>query len=67
FHIIILANGSVQFFGFTSPEQSLSFDLFQSKADWGSRASLPAMEGPHASRLWVRLMKNLTMPAYPLN
>ena len=34
-----------------SPKQSVSFDLFQSKADCGSRASLPALEGPHASRL----------------
>ncbi len=50
-----------------SPKQSVSFDMFQSKADCGSRASLPALEGPHASRLWVKVMKNFTMPAYPLN
>jgi hypothetical protein len=36
-----------------------SFELFQQKGS-GGRASLPAMEGLHASRPWVKAIKDLT-------
>ena len=68
--IELVSNGELkQWCGNRLPDSrkpSLSFDLFQSKADWRSRASLPVLEGPHASRPWAKVMKNLTVPHYPL-
>jgi len=30
-------------------------------------ASVPALVGPHASRLWVNKLRNMTCPAFPVN
>jgi hypothetical protein len=68
--IELVSNGELKQWCGNAPSHSIkpdiSFDLFQSKADWGSRASLPVLEGPHASRPWAKVMKNLAMPHYPL-
>ena len=42
-----------------------SFELFDQKG-LGDRASLPALEGPHASRPWARVLNDLTKPNYLL-
>jgi len=47
-------------------EKRLSFDLFEDNTSFEKRASLPALEGPHASRPWVRVLRNLTMPSHRL-
>ena len=46
---------------------ALSFDLFDELAGAGNRAGLPATEGPHASRQWVKALRNLSTPYFPLN
>jgi hypothetical protein len=43
-----------------------SFELFDQKG-FNDRASLPALEGPHASRPWVRVLRDLTQPRHLLN
>lgn len=45
-------------------EARLSFNLFDS-AD-GTRASVPALTGPHAARPWVRVLRNLTINQNPV-
>jgi hypothetical protein len=42
----------------------LSFDLFQELDNHGSRAGIPAMEGPHASRPWVGVLRSMTQAGY---
>jgi len=42
----------------------LSFDIFDES---DRRASLPALEGPHASRPWTRVIKDLVFPEPLLN
>ncbi len=37
-----------------------SFDLLESQSDSFARGHLPAMVGPHASRHWVTVLRNLT-------
>ena len=37
-----------------------SFDLFESQADPYARGQLPALVGPHASRHWVTVLRNMT-------
>ena len=37
-----------------------SFDLFGSQSDSHSRGHLPALVGPHASRHWVTVLRNMT-------
>ena len=46
---------------------TLSFDLFDQLDGYGKRTAMPALEGPHASRPWVKVLKNMTTPYYPLN
>ena len=48
-------------------KSTLSFDLFDELDGYGNRTALPATEGPHASRQWVKVLKNLSTPYYPLN
>ena len=42
----------------------LSFDLFD---ELDRKASLPVLEGPHASRPWARVIKDLVFPESLLN
>jgi len=42
----------------------LSFDLFQELDNCGARAGIPAMEGPHASRPWVGVLRSMTQAGY---
>jgi hypothetical protein len=37
-----------------------SFDLFECQSDSHARGHLPALVGPHASRHWVTMLKNMT-------
>ena len=37
-----------------------SFDLLESQSDSHARGHLPALVGPHASRYWVTVLRNLT-------
>jgi len=37
-----------------------SFDLLESQSDPYARGHLPALVGPHASRYWVTVLRNLT-------
>lgn len=48
-------------------ERTLSFGLFDELDGYGKRTALPATEGPHASRQWVKVLENLSKPYYPLN
>ena len=48
-------------------KDSLSFDLFDQKDGYGKRTALPATEGPHASRQWVDVIRDLTAPRNLLN
>jgi len=50
-----------------TPEKALSFDLFDQLDSNDKRTALPATEGPHASRQWVKALKKLSTPYYPLN
>jgi hypothetical protein len=43
-----------------------SFELFDQKC-LGDTASLPALVGPHASRPWARVLRDLTQPNHLLN
>ena len=43
-----------------------SFELFDQKS-LSDNASLPALEGPHASRPWVEGLRDLTKPNHLLN
>jgi hypothetical protein len=43
-----------------------SFELFDQKGS-SDNASLPALEGPHASRPWARVLRDLTKPNHLLN
>lgn len=45
----------------------LSFDLFEELDGSGKRTAIPALEGPHASRPWVRVLRDLTAPTYRVN
>ena len=45
----------------------LSFALFQELGNCVSRGRLPALEGPHASRPWVGVLRNMTEPGYRVN
>lgn len=45
-------------------DMSLSFDLFETQARYGKGVSIPAFEGPHASRPWVRVLRDLVTPDY---
>lgn len=46
---------------------TLSFALFDQLDGRGNRTALPATEGPHASRPWVRTLRSLAEPDYRLN
>lgn len=46
---------------------ALSFDLFDQLDGYGKRTALPALEGPHASRLWAKVLKDMTSAYNPLN
>ena len=48
-------------------KSTLSFDLFDELDGYGKRTGLPALEGSHASRPWVRVLKGMTSPYNPLN
>ncbi len=48
-------------------EKTLSFDMFDQLDSHDKRTALPATEGPHASRQWVKALKKLSTPYYPLN
>jgi len=48
-------------------KDDLSFDLFHQQDSHGNRAALPATEGPHASRRWVTVLRDLTATANLLN
>ena len=48
-------------------EKTPSFDLFDELDGYGKRTALPAIEGPHASRQWVKALKRLSTPYCPLN
>jgi hypothetical protein len=50
-----------------TPEKALSFDLFDQLDGYGNRTAIPATEGPHASREWVKALKKLSTPYYPPN
>jgi hypothetical protein len=45
----------------------LSFDLFQELDNCGARGGIPAMEGPHASRPWVGVLRSMTQAGYRVN
>ena len=45
---------------------SFSFDLFSYKDAYKEQVSMPALYGQHASRPWVRVLKELTTLNYPL-
>ena len=44
-----------------------SFELFQKKGLSDDSASLPALQGPHASKPWARVLTELTKPNHLLN
>ena len=48
-------------------ERIFSFGLLDELDGYGKRTALPATEGPHASRQWLKVLKNLSTPYYPLN
>jgi hypothetical protein len=48
-------------------EQSLNFDLFGYKDAYIEQVSMPALYGQHASRAWVKVIKEITSLDYPLN
>jgi len=48
-------------------KSTLSFDLFDELDGYGKRTALPALEGPHASRPWARVLKDMTSDYNPLN
>lgn len=50
-----------------TPKKALSFDLFGQLDSRDKRTALPATQGPHASRQWVKALKKLSTPYYPLN
>ncbi len=62
--IQLVANGDLKDYCGRKPpdarenEARLSFDLFDSAN--GTRASVPALNGPHAARPWVRGLRSLT-------
>jgi len=68
--IELAANGDLKRWCGRNPpdeqKQCLSFDLFDSQADPENRAGIPALEGPHASRHWVKVVKDLTSASYRL-
>ncbi len=45
-------------------DAGLSFALFQELDSSGTRGGLPALEGPHASRPWVSVLRNMTQSGY---
>lgn len=45
----------------------LSFSLFQELDNCGTRGGLPALEGPHASRPWAGVLRNMTQSGYRVN
>ena len=45
----------------------LSFALFRELDNCGTTGALPALEGPHASRQWVGVLKNMIDPIYRVN
>ena len=46
-------------------DSSLSFDLFDELDGNGIRTGIPAREGPHAARPWVRALRNIAFPQCP--
>jgi hypothetical protein len=48
-------------------EQSLNFDLFGYKDAYIEQVSMPVLYGQHASRAWVKVLKEITSLDYPLN
>ena len=48
-------------------KSTLSFDLFDELDGYGKRTATPALEGPHASRTWARVLKDMTSAYNPLN
>ncbi len=44
----------------------LSFDVFCYPPEYENSVSLPALAGPHSSRSWVKVLRNLTTQPYPL-
>ncbi len=48
-------------------KRTLSFHLFDELDGYGRRTALPALTGPHASRPWVRVLKDMTSSYNPLN
>jgi len=68
--IELTANGDLKkWCGRHPPEeqkQRLSFDLFESQVDLENRAGIPALEGPHASRPWAGVIRELTSTSHRL-
>ncbi len=48
-------------------EQSLNFDIFSYKDAYTEQVYMPALYGQHASRPWVKVLKEITSLHYPLN
>jgi hypothetical protein len=48
-------------------KSTLSFDLFDELDGYGKRTATPALEGPHASRSWAKVLKDMTSAYDPLN
>lgn len=48
-------------------KDSPSFDLFDELDGYGKRTALPATQGPHASRQWVTVLRELTATGNLLN
>ena len=48
-------------------KDDLSFHLFHQQDNHGNRTALPATEGPHASRPWVTVLRDLTATGNLLN
>ena len=48
-------------------KEDIGFSLFDELDGSGNRTALPALEGPHASRPWAKVLKNLTVSTYPIN
>lgn len=43
------------------------FSLFDQLDGYGKRTAIPALEGPHASRPWVSVLRKMTMTTHLLN
>ena len=48
-------------------ERALNFDIFSYKDAYTEQVSMPALYGQHASRPWVKVLKEITSLDYPLN